>query len=143
MTRAPPKRRPAAPRKSPALAAASTPADARREHWTADAGERDVAVLAIPPHAQRERRFEIFCRLEVANKAGHVDATHALRVHVDGALEWSRSVPTHPGGSDSLDLHLRRTVPAGQALRVTASAETCRSTRLRLTIAAEEDEPSP
>jgi len=98
-----------------------------------------VAVLAIPPHAQRERSFEIFCRLEVANKGSHADATHSLRVLVNGALEWSRSVPTLAGGNDSLDLRLRRTVPAGQALRVTASAETKRSTRLLLTITAEED----
>ena len=41
---------------------------------------------------------------------------------------------------DSLDLRLRRTVPAGQALRVTASAETKRSTRLRLTITADEED---
>lgn len=110
-----------------------------RERWSADAGERDVAQLVIPPHAQRERRFEIFCRIEVSNKAGHADATHGLRVLVDGALEWSRNVPTHAGGSDSLDLRLRRTVPAGQTLRVTARAETKRSARLSLRINAEEE----
>ena len=114
-------------------------ADAGREQWSADAGEREVAVLAIPPHAQRERSFEIFCRLEVANRAGHADATHSLRVLVNGVLEWSRSVPTHLDGGDSLDLRLRRTVPAGQALRVTANASTKRSTRLGLRISAEED----
>ncbi len=136
MSGASPPRRRAAPRKA---SAAAMPGDARREHWSADAGERDVAVLAIPPHAQRERSFEIFCRLEVANRGGHADATHGLRVLVDGALEWSRSVPTHAGGNDSLDLRLRRTVPAGQSLRVTASAETKRSTRLLLKITAEEE----
>ena len=114
-------------------------AEPQREHWSADAGDRDVAMLAIPPHAQRERSFEIFCRLEVANKAGHADATHGLRVLVDGALEWSRSVPTHADGNDSLDLRLRRTVPAGQALRMTASAETQRAARVGLTISAEEE----
>jgi hypothetical protein len=114
-------------------------ADTQREHWSADAGSRDVVTLAIPPHAQRERSFEVFCRLEVSNKGGHADATHGLRVLVNGALEWSRNVPTQPGGSDSLDLRLRRMVPAGQALRVTASAETKRSTRVSLRISAEED----
>ena len=114
-------------------------AEAQREHWFADAGERDVAVLAVPPHALRERSFEIFCRLEVSNKAGHVDATHGLRVLVDGVLAWSHSVSTHTGGTDSLDLRLRRTVPVGQPLRVTASAETKRSSRVSLRISAEED----
>lgn len=140
MTGVSPARRRAAPRKAAAAAAPAKPADAGREHWSADAGERDVVVLAIPPHARRERRFEIFCRLEVTNKAGHADATHGLRVLVDGALEWSRNVATQADGTDSLDLRLRRTVPAGQALRVTAKAETQRSTRLRLTITADEDD---
>ena len=140
MTTAGPKRRRPAPRAAALAGSAAAPADTAREHWTADAGERDVVVLGIPPHARRERRFEIFCRLDVANRAGHPDATHGLRVHVDGALEWSRSVPTHPDGTDSLDLRLRRSVPAGQGLRITASAETRRSTRLRLSITADEED---
>ena len=98
-----------------------------------------MATLVIPPHAQRERSFEIFCRLEVANRAGHADATHGLRVLVNGALEWSRSVPTHAGRADSLDYRLRRTVPAGQALRLTAKAEVHRAARLGLTITAQEE----
>ena len=39
--------------------------DAAPEHWSADAGERDVARLEIPPHASRERGFEIYCSLAV------------------------------------------------------------------------------
>ncbi len=98
-----------------------------------------MAVLAIPPHAQRERGFEVFCRLEVQNKGGHAGATHGLRVLVNGALEWSRSVPTQAGGADSLDYRLRLTVPAGQALRVTAKAEVHRAVRTGLAITAEEE----
>ncbi len=122
-----------------AQAAIATQAGPQPERWSADAGSRDVAVLAIPPHAQRERSFEVFCRLDVSNRAGHADATHGLRVLVNGALEWSRSVPTHAGGADSLDYRLRRTVPVGQALRVTASAETKHSSRVSLRISAAED----
>lgn len=122
-----------------AQAAAATRAEPRHERWSADAGSRDVAVLAIPPHAQRERSFEVFCRLEVSNKASHADATHGLRVLVNGALEWSRSVPTHAGGADSLDYRLRLSVPVGQALRVTAKAEVHRAVRTGLAITAEED----
>ena len=109
------------------------------ERWTADSGARDVVKLDIPADALRERSFEIFVRLVVTNKAHRPDATHALRVLVDGALEWSRSAPTHPDGSDSLDLRLRRTVPAGRPLRLSASCELHGAQRVRLTIDAEEE----
>ena len=109
------------------------------EHWSADSGHRDVARLDIPADAQRDRTFEIFFRLVVANKAARRDATHALRVLVDGALEWSRSAPTHPDVTDSLDLRLRRTVPAGRPLRLTATCELRGATRVSLSISADEE----
>jgi hypothetical protein len=109
------------------------------EHWSADSGHRDVAKLDIPADAQRERRFEVFCHLVVSNKAGRTDATHGMRVLVNGALEWVRSVPTQADGTDSLDLRLRRTVPVGQPLRVTATCELRGSQRVSLTISADED----
>ena len=112
--------------------------DADRERWSADAGSRDVTTLDIPAHAQRERSFELFCRLEVSNQAGHAQASHGLRVLVNGVLQWSRSVATHASGSDSLDLRLRHTVAVGERLRVTAMAQTRQSLRTRLTINAEE-----
>lgn len=135
-----PRHRRRAAKAAPAAAAATAAQSGdAREHWAADAGSRDVAALHIPPHAQRERSFEIFCRLEVANRSGHADATHGLRVLVDGALAWSREVPTDAGGADSLDFRLRRSVPAGQPLRVTASATTRRAQQTRLTITADEE----
>jgi hypothetical protein len=109
------------------------------ERWTADSGARDVIRLDIPADARRERRFEIFVRLVVANPAARPDATHALRVLVDGALEWSRRAPTPADGPDSLDLRLRRTVPAGRALRLSATCELRGAQRVGLTISAEED----
>jgi len=109
------------------------------EHWSADSGHRDVAKLDIPADAQRERCFEIFCHLEVANKAGRSDAMHGMRVLVNGALEWERSLPTQPDGNDSLDLRLRRSVPVGQPLRVTATCGLRGVQRISLTITAEED----
>ena len=108
------------------------------ERWVADSGARDVVRLDIPADAQRERTFEIYVRLLVANRSGRGDATHALRVLVDGALEWSRSAPTHPDGSDSLDLRLRRSVPPGQPLRLSATCELRGAQRVRLSIEAEE-----
>ena len=109
------------------------------ERWSASAGTRDVVRLDIPADAQRERTFEVFCRLVVGNKTGRTDATHAMRVLVDGALEWSRSMPTHTGGEDSLDLRLRRSVPVGRPLRLTASCELRGAQRVSLSISAEEE----
>jgi hypothetical protein len=109
------------------------------ERWSASAGARDVVRLDIPADAQRERTFEIFCRLVVNNKAGRTDATHAMRVLVDGALEWTRSMPTHADGEDSLDLRLRRTVPVGRPLRLSASCELRGAQRVSLSISAEEE----
>ena len=110
------------------------------EHWAVDAGEHDVARLDIPPHAVRERDFEIFCSLTVKpqGSGGHGDAWHELRVLVDGSLAWSRRVPTQPG-RDSLDVRLRHRVPAGRALRLSAVAQTQRATRLGLVITADEE----
>jgi len=110
-----------------------------QERWSASAGARDVVRLDIPADAQRERTFEIFCRLVVSNKAGRADATHAMRVLVDGALEWSRAMPTHAGGEDSLDLRLRRSVPVGRPLRLNASCELRGAQRVSLSISAEEE----
>ena len=109
------------------------------ERWSADSGHRDVVKLDIPADAQRERTFEIFVRLQVANKAGRSDATHAMRVLVDGALEWSRSAATHADGADSMDLRLRRTVPVGRPLRLSATCELRGSQRVGFSISAEEE----
>ena len=111
----------------------------RPEHWSADAGLRDVVQLDIPADAHRERHFEIFCRLVVVNKAARTDATHAMRVLVNGALEWTRTVPTPAGDNDSLDLRLRRTVPVGRPLRVTATSELRGALRVSLMISADEE----
>lgn len=111
----------------------------RPERWAAESTTRDVVRLDIPADAAQERHFEISCRLVARNRAAKADATHAMRVLVDGALEWSRSVTTHTDGDDSLDLRIRRTVPVGRPLRLTASCELRGSTRVSLAIVAEED----
>jgi len=93
---------------------------------------------AFPADALRERTFEIFVHLVVSNKAARDGATHALRVMVDGALEWQRSVPTHADG-DALDLRLRRVVPAGRPLRLNATCALKGSQRVSLSITADEE----
>ena len=111
---------------------------AQPEHWSAHAGTRDVARLDIPPDAHRDRRFEVFVSLAVHNRAERSGATHGLRVRVNGALEWQRTVPTHPGPGDTLDLRLTRTVPLGQPLRLTATSEVVGAVRVSLKISADE-----
>jgi hypothetical protein len=111
----------------------------RPERWSVDAGNADVATLDIPADLQRDRDFEIDCRFVVRAPAGAQAPTHAMTVLVDGAHQWSRSIATaNPGASDSLDYHLRRRVPAGQPLRITATTEVRGAARLRLLIEAEE-----
>jgi len=116
------------------------PPPASPERWSADSGSRDVVRLDIPADALRERTFEIFVRLVVANKAHRHDATHALRVLVDGALEWSRSAATHVDGSDSLDLRLRRSVPVGRPLRLVVQSKVHGVQRRALTISADQEQ---
>lgn len=108
----------------------------RPEHWAAEAGARDVVRLDIPADALHERTFEIFVRLAV--RTSRNDAKHSLRVLVDGALEWSRSVPTQ-FGEDSLDLRLRRSVAAGRPLRLVATCELRGAVRVSLAINADEE----
>jgi hypothetical protein len=111
----------------------------RPEHWSVEAGTRDVARLDIPPDALHDRRFEIFCSFVVSNKVGRDDAWHELRVLVDGALEWSRRAATHGGANDSLELRLHRLVPAGRALRLNAITALSGAHRVSLRITADEE----
>jgi hypothetical protein len=48
-------------------------------------------------------------------------------------------VPTQTEGTDSLDLRLRRSVPVGHPLRVSATCELKGAQRVSLTITADED----
>lgn len=109
----------------------------RPERWEIDAGTGDVAHLDIPADAVRDRDFEVSCSFVVAHQGGE-DASHALRVLVDGRQQWSRDVPTHPGAQDSLDVSFRRSVPAGVPMRITAIGSARGASRVRLQVVAEE-----
>ena len=121
-----------------AVSAAPAPAEGGRpERWRTDAGDADVATLVIPADSHRTRRFEIDCRLVVAPLAA--GAHHAMRVDVDGGLEWTRRAPTeNPGHTDSMDYHFRRELPAGRPLRIVVKTEASHARRVRLVIEAEE-----
>ncbi|MDP9125060.1 MAG: hypothetical protein M3N82_10755 [Pseudomonadota bacterium] len=121
-----------APPAAPAPTQAGKP-----ERWRIDAGDADVATLVIPADSFRTRRFEIDCRLVVAPLAA--GAHHAMRVDVDGGLEWTRRAPTeNPGHTDSMDYHFRRELPAGKPLRIVVKTEARQARRMRLVIEAEE-----
>ncbi len=105
------------------------------ERWQVDAGDRSIARLDVPPHASRERDFEIDISFVVRAGAG-ARPQHGLRVLVNGAQEWSRRLPTAPGGDDSLEWRQRRRVPVGEALRIQALTEVQHALRMRLRISA-------
>jgi hypothetical protein len=111
----------------------------RTERWQADAGDRPLARLDIPPHASRERDFELDVRFVVKAGAGS-EPQHGLRVLVNGAQEWARRLPTARGGEDSLEWRARRRVPVGEGLRIQASTEVQHALRLRLVISAVEED---
>src|SRR3954470_13073134 len=107
---------------------APPPRDAGPERWRIDAGDADVATLVIPADSFRTRRFEIDCRLVVMRLAE--GAEHAMRVDVDGGLEWTRRAPTEtPGHSDSMDYHFRRELPAGAPLRIVVKTQVAKARR--------------
>lgn len=109
------------------------------ERWRTDAGGAALARLDIPPHASRERVFDISCALTVRLREDRRDAWHRLVVQADGRREWERRESTrNPGATDGLEMHFRRTVPVGEALRLLASAESHGCQRVSLVIEAEE-----
>ncbi len=107
------------------------------ERWLADAGDRAIARLDVPPHASREREFEIDVHFVVRAGAG-AQPLHGLRVLVNGSQEWARRVPIAGGGEDSLEWRQRRRVPVGEALRIQAQTEVQHALRMRLRISAVE-----
>lgn len=107
------------------------------ERWHTEAGERGVARLDIPPHASRERHFEVDVRFVVRAGAGK-SPRHGLKVLVNGAMAWAREVPTPGEGEDSLEWRARVVIPIGEALKLQAVSELQQAFRLKLQITAEE-----
>ena len=107
------------------------------ERWTVDAGDAAEAQLVIPADARRERRFEIACAITVTAPADPTAAWHQMTVQANGTRQWQRRVPTH-GPWDGLDYRFSRSVPVGQALRVTVSVACQGGRRRSLVVEAEE-----
>lgn len=126
-------------RRRTASSAAPPTAPGRPEHWELEVGASDVAQLTIPADAQRERVFEIACSMVVRRLDSAAEPWHEMRVTVDGALEWSRRIPTaNPGSTDTLDYRFRRTAGVGQPLRLTVHSRVQGAQRVALRIEADE-----
>jgi hypothetical protein len=111
----------------------------RPERWALDAGDAEVATLTVPADALRERRFEVSCAMSVRVAPGATEAWHRMTVLADGARQWQRRVVTSLlDGSDGLDHRFERSVPPGQALRITVELAGQGVQRRRLVIEADE-----
>lgn len=110
------------------------------ERWALVAGDAAVATLTLPADAKRVRRFEIACAITVAvPEQAPPDAWLQLTVQANGAQQWCRRVPAHnPGEFDGLDFRFARSVPVGQALRITVAVAGQGVRRRSLVIEADE-----
>ena len=119
----------------------SAPASAaiKLERWALSAADAATATLTIPADARRERRFEIACAATVAVPAEADSPWLQVTVHANGAQQWQRRVPAHsPGAWDGLDYRFSRSVPVGQALRITVNVAGKGVRRRSLEIEADE-----
>jgi hypothetical protein len=119
--------------------AVTVPTSSRPERWALDAGSDAVATLTIPADAVRERRFEIACAMTVAVPDTAASPWHQMTVQANGSQLWRRRLSSqNPGEWDSLDYRCTRTVPVGQALRITVTVATQGARRRSLLIEADE-----
>jgi hypothetical protein len=115
------------------------PASPVPEHYRVDVADESLAVLDVPPDAQRTRVFELACAVTVQTDGETSGAWHQLTVLDNGAKQWERREPTrNPGEFDGLDVRYRREVPVGQALRITAAVRCLGSRCRRIVIEADE-----
>jgi hypothetical protein len=112
------------------------------ECWRVDAGAAEVAELRVPPHARRDRRFEVSVSMTVRTTPVRGAAWHRLTVTADGARQWQRRIDSHlpeqGWASDGLDYRFERLVQAGESLRIVAEAASVGVQRRSLVIEAEE-----
>ena len=117
----------------------AAPSSQELERWRADAGTVSLLKLDVPPHASRDRVFDITCTMTVCLREQRVDAWHRMTVLANGQREWQRQLPTqNAGASDSLEMHFRRRVALGEGLRIQVMGDVHLTQRLSLRIEAEE-----
>ncbi len=133
----------ATPTKAPAPQAPAAP-----ERWYSVAKDAATATLVIPADALRTRRFEIACAMTVAVPASDGKGQgqgpgpapwHQLTLLANGQQQWRRQEPSaNPGAWDGLDYRFTRSVPVGQALRITAHVAVHGVRRRSLVLEADE-----
>jgi hypothetical protein len=109
------------------------------ERWQISASDAATATLTIPADARRERRFEIACAMTVGVPQAARQPWHQMAVLANGVQQWRRKEPSqNPGAYDGLDYRFSRSVPVGQALRITVSVAVHGVRRRTLVIEADE-----
>ena len=124
------------PTSQPATTPKSSP-----ERWSIDASDAATSTLVIPADARRERRFEIACAVTVTvpAAASAMEPWLQMSVLANGTQQWRRRAPAHnPGAWDGLDYRFARSVPVGQALRITVAVAGHGVRRRSLVIEADE-----
>ena len=102
-------------------------------------GDAATTTLTIPADARRERRFEIACAVTVGVPEAAVAPWLQVSVQANGTLLWRRRTAAHnPGAWDGLDYRFSRSVPVGQALRITVGVGGQGVRRRSLVIEADE-----
>lgn len=115
------------------------PAPRTPERWSIKAGDASAATLNIPPDVLRERRFEISCAMTVGVPDDARKPWHQMTVQANGAQQWKRRVDSaNPGEYDGLELRFARTVPVGEALRISVTLAGSGVRRRSLDIEADE-----
>lgn len=114
-------------------------AERKPERWALSGGDAATATLTIPADARRERRFEIACAITVAVPDAAQAPWHQMVVLANGVHQWRRrEASQNPGAWDGLDYRFSRSVPVGQALRITVSVACQGARRRSLEIEADE-----
>jgi hypothetical protein len=116
-----------------------TPPNPGAERWALSAGDAASATLTIPADARRERRFEISCAITVAVPEDAAKPWHQMTVLANGVQQWRRrEMSANAGEWDGQDYRFARSVPVGQALRITVAVASFGARRRSLIIEAEE-----
>ena len=110
------------------------------EHWSARTTDANVVVLTVPGALARTRRFDVDVQLRVRVPAPAGSAEFSLSLEIDGARQWSRTLPGRtPGEEDTLEYHCRLVLEPGRDCRLRARAGVRRCTLVSLSLVALEE----
>ena len=103
---------------------AMNPPPAEVESWIVKVHDSNAALLTVPGLVARERTFDIDVQLRVRVPTDGRPSEFGLTLEIDGAQQWSRTVPgSTPGEIDTLDYHCRVVLETGRHMRLRARAK--------------------